>query len=121
MSRKIPDDLRPLVIERVRQLNAEGRFDPEIARTLGYSSKTIQGLRRAGGIGAVARADRPELWNKNVMTCPACRVLVDVSRNIITAHKLLNSAACPASLCRFDALSAAIEEHRLRIQLAGGI
>lgn len=119
MTNPIPAELRPVLIERVRQLNAEGRFDPEIGRVLGYSSKTIMGLRREGGIGPVNRATRPELWNKDSVACPACRLVVDVRRNIIDRHNLLTGRECPASLCRFDALSAAIEERRARLQLAG--
>lgn len=77
----IPAELRPVLIERVRQLNADSLFDTEIGRQLGYASDTIRNLRHEADIPAVDRATRPEKFGPTEGDCPVCTLPVQIARS----------------------------------------
>lgn len=111
---RIPAELRPLVVEEIRRLNGLDLYDAEIAAKLGYSIDTIRTLRATAGIPAIrtrpkGKRGQPKAFaGRDLHPCPACQLSVEVRRNIIETHNLLTGRECPASRCRYDALSKAI-------------
>lgn len=85
---RIPKELRPQVIERIRQLNAQRLFDTEIGAQLGYSPETIRSLRNSADIPAVSgMRNRPGPAAHFTIECPTCGLLIGVERGVLEPHR----------------------------------
>lgn len=96
----IPADLRPAVIERIRELNALGHSDRQIGGLLGYAGETIRNLRIKSGIEGIRRADSNKGRGATDAECPVCGLLVDVISGIVAHHRGFLGRVGPGSINR---------------------
>jgi hypothetical protein len=97
----IPADLRPVLIERVRQLNAQGMYDTEIGENLGYSVWTIRRLRVQGDIPRLVSSSSNTNRRKAPTvdaTCPTCGQSIDVRRGVVLPHNAFLGATGPGTI-----------------------
>lgn len=111
---RIPADLRPVLIERIRELNAQGQSDSRIGMQLGYASETIRNLRHKAGIDPIPAGTGNKGRPATEQPCPTCTQPVEVIAGMIADHKALLGRRrsngvhiadpCPASGASYMAL-----------------
>lgn len=87
--RKITDEEKAPLLAKIRELNAEGLYDPEIGQIVGLPKDKIGALRRQAGIPAVPPPVSTRI-RKNGPTwapCPSCGLAVDIPGNRYKTHQ----------------------------------